>query len=132
MQGLLTNDVSKLQGPGTELMYASLLNAQGRHLHDMFLHKFNDNDNSKLIQTRLNFRNFSVAKVLILACLPCGRNAPDGLVFLSAVQMSFNTTMTSKIYHCCTPHKLSKSINFAEILWTCCRCRYKCYLSRCR
>ena len=42
LQGLLTNDVSVLQKSGNQLIYAALLNAQGRHLHDLFLHKTSD------------------------------------------------------------------------------------------
>lgn len=44
VQGLVTNDVSQLEQPGAKALYASVLNAQGRFLHDMFL--FNQSGNS--------------------------------------------------------------------------------------
>lgn len=37
-QGLVTNDVSGMDAGGAGLLYACLLNAQGRLLHDMFIH----------------------------------------------------------------------------------------------
>lgn len=36
-QGLLTSDVNPMQKPNATPIYAALLNAQGRQLHDMFL-----------------------------------------------------------------------------------------------
>ena len=36
-QGLLTNDVLPLEAPSAPPVYACLLNAQGRHLHDLLL-----------------------------------------------------------------------------------------------
>jgi hypothetical protein len=37
LQGLLTNDVLPLEAPSAPPVYACLLNAQGRHLHDLLL-----------------------------------------------------------------------------------------------
>ena len=39
LQGLLTNDVKPLSQRATQPTYATLLNAQGRFLFDMFLHR---------------------------------------------------------------------------------------------
>lgn len=39
LQGLVTNDVSKLALPDAPPMYAAILNAQGRLLHDLFLYR---------------------------------------------------------------------------------------------
>ena len=39
MQGLLTNDVAALATAEGKPLYASILNAQGRVLHDMFLYR---------------------------------------------------------------------------------------------
>ena len=39
LQGLVTNDVLPLEAPGALPMYACILNAQGRYLHDLFLHR---------------------------------------------------------------------------------------------
>lgn len=39
LQGLVTNDVSGLEAPGAPPQYAAILNAQGRYLHDLFLHR---------------------------------------------------------------------------------------------
>ena len=39
MQGLLTNDVNGLGKEGAMPVYAALLNAQGRHLHELFLYR---------------------------------------------------------------------------------------------
>lgn len=39
LQGLLTNDVSRLAEPGSLPMYAAMLNAQGRVMQDLFLHR---------------------------------------------------------------------------------------------
>ncbi|KAL4431114.1 hypothetical protein ABPG75_006370 [Micractinium tetrahymenae] len=39
LQGLVTNDVSGLEAPGAPAQYAAILNAQGRYLHDLFLHR---------------------------------------------------------------------------------------------
>ncbi len=38
-QGLLTNDVTRLEAPDAEPMYACILNAHGRYLHDLMLYK---------------------------------------------------------------------------------------------
>jgi folate-binding protein YgfZ len=38
MQGLLTNDVTLLERPNPSPLYSCILNAQGRYLHDLFLH----------------------------------------------------------------------------------------------
>lgn len=38
-QGLVTNDVLGLETPGAQPLYTCILNAQGRHLHDLFLHR---------------------------------------------------------------------------------------------
>lgn len=38
MQGIVTSDVSGLAEPGSKPVYAALLTAQGRFLHDLFLH----------------------------------------------------------------------------------------------
>lgn len=38
MQGLLTNDVALLERPNPSPLYSCILNAQGRYLHDLFLH----------------------------------------------------------------------------------------------
>ena len=38
-QGLLTNDVAALATPEAKPLYACILNAQGRVLHDMFLYR---------------------------------------------------------------------------------------------
>ena len=35
----MTNDVLPLESPGALPMYACILNAQGRYLHDLFLHR---------------------------------------------------------------------------------------------
>ena len=35
----MTADVTPLEAPGAPPLYACLLNAQGRHLHDLFLHR---------------------------------------------------------------------------------------------
>lgn len=35
----MTNDVVALEAPGARPMYACILNAQGRFLHDLFLHR---------------------------------------------------------------------------------------------
>lgn len=39
LQGLVTNDLSALETSQKGCVYACLLNAQGRHLHDMFVHR---------------------------------------------------------------------------------------------
>ncbi|KAI3433424.1 hypothetical protein D9Q98_003239 [Chlorella vulgaris] len=39
LQGLVTNDVLGLETPGAQPLYTCILNAQGRHLHDLFLHR---------------------------------------------------------------------------------------------
>ena len=39
LQGLLTNDANMLNKPSAQPLYAALLNAQGRYLHDMFLYR---------------------------------------------------------------------------------------------
>lgn len=39
LQGLVTNDVAALEDPQARPMYACILNAQGRFLHDLFLHR---------------------------------------------------------------------------------------------
>ena len=39
MQGMITNDVEKLKQGGHPVLYAAILNAQGRQLHDIFLHR---------------------------------------------------------------------------------------------
>ena len=36
-QGLVTNDVAHLDQPKADPLYACILNAQGRYLHDLFL-----------------------------------------------------------------------------------------------
>ena len=38
LQGLVTNDVTKLDQPQTTPIYTCILNAQGRYLHDLILH----------------------------------------------------------------------------------------------
>lgn len=38
LQGIVTSDVSGLAEPGSKPVYAALLTAQGRFLHDLFLH----------------------------------------------------------------------------------------------
>ena len=38
MQGIVTNDVAALEDQSRQPIYAALLNAQGRFLHDLFLH----------------------------------------------------------------------------------------------
>lgn len=38
-QGLVTNDVLSLEAAGAAPLYACILNAQGRHLHDLLLHR---------------------------------------------------------------------------------------------
>ena len=35
----MTNDVLPLEAPGAPPMYACILNAQGRYLHDLLLHR---------------------------------------------------------------------------------------------
>ena len=39
LQGLVTNDVAGLEAPGAPPMYTAILNAQGRFLYDLFLHR---------------------------------------------------------------------------------------------
>eukprot|EP00887_Chlorella_sp_A99_P005774 scaffold1.g5774.t1 len=39
LQGLVTNDVAALERAGAQPLYAAILNAQGRHLHDMLIHR---------------------------------------------------------------------------------------------
>ena len=39
VQGMITNDVEKLKQSSCPVLYAAILNAQGRQLHDIFLHK---------------------------------------------------------------------------------------------
>ena len=39
LQGLVTNDVAPLEDQHARPMYACILNAQGRFLHDLFLHR---------------------------------------------------------------------------------------------
>ena len=39
MQGIVTADVLPLEAPGSPPQYACLLNAQGRHLHDLLLYR---------------------------------------------------------------------------------------------
>ena len=38
-QGLITNDVEQLKQDAHPVLYAAILNAQGRQLHDIFLHR---------------------------------------------------------------------------------------------
>lgn len=46
IQGLLTNDITPLSFPSPTPIYTCLLNAQGRHLHDMFLYKHQSSSSS--------------------------------------------------------------------------------------
>ena len=39
LQGMITNDVEKLKQDAHPVLYAAILNAQGRQLHDIFLHR---------------------------------------------------------------------------------------------
>ena len=39
VQGLVTNDVAALEDQRARPMYACILNAQGRFLHDLFMHR---------------------------------------------------------------------------------------------
>jgi folate-binding Fe-S cluster repair protein YgfZ len=39
LQGLVTNDVAPLEDQHARPMYACILNAQGRFLHDLFMHR---------------------------------------------------------------------------------------------
>lgn len=41
-QGLVTNDAAPVEPPGAPPVYACILNAQGRYLHDMFLFRTED------------------------------------------------------------------------------------------
>ncbi|KFM27737.1 Putative transferase CAF17, mitochondrial [Auxenochlorella protothecoides] len=44
LQALLTNDITPLEAPDAKPLYACLLSAQGRHLHDMIIHKMPDEE----------------------------------------------------------------------------------------
>ena len=73
LQGLVSNNVSRLESGETSLLYASFLNPQGRMLADVFLHRRDDHDgwlmdvDSRVVPSLLSFiRRFKLrSKVTI-------------------------------------------------------------------